>query len=189
VWLHVSISDAAGRVVFESGALRTDGSIAGNDNDADGSAFEPHHSRIDDSEKVQIYETVMADHAGRVTTGLLSAVRFIKDNRILPLGFAKETAPGEVAVQGGAREDHDFVGGSDRVEYVAMTTGVGGPYKVVAELWYQPIAFRWAHNLGAFDSMEPRRFVEYFGNMAAESAVMLARAEARVAGSGSGMAP
>ena len=34
-WLHVIVKDEAGRVVFESGAPQPDGSIAGNDNDAD----------------------------------------------------------------------------------------------------------------------------------------------------------
>ena len=32
-WLHVMVKDASGRLVFESGALKPDGSIAGNDND------------------------------------------------------------------------------------------------------------------------------------------------------------
>jgi hypothetical protein len=34
---------------------------------------------------VQIYEAVMAGPDGAVTTGLLTAVRFVKDNRLLPL--------------------------------------------------------------------------------------------------------
>ena len=34
-WLHLTVRDAAGRVVFESGALNPNGSITGNDNDAD----------------------------------------------------------------------------------------------------------------------------------------------------------
>jgi hypothetical protein len=34
-WLHVTVRDASGRAVFESGAVRPDGSIVGNDADAD----------------------------------------------------------------------------------------------------------------------------------------------------------
>lgn len=47
------------------------------------------------------------------TTGLLTAVRFIKDNRLLPAGFEKRKVDQEIAPQGGAMEDADFVGGRD----------------------------------------------------------------------------
>lgn len=32
-WIHLTVRDAGGAIVFESGALAADGSIAGNDND------------------------------------------------------------------------------------------------------------------------------------------------------------
>ena len=67
--------------------LKPDGSISGNDNDADRSRFEPHYTEISEPGQVQIYEPIMADSQGKVTTGLLSAVRYVKDNRILPNGF------------------------------------------------------------------------------------------------------
>jgi hypothetical protein len=43
-WLHVTVEDGEGRVLFESGALRPDGSVAGNENDADPSRYEPHYA-------------------------------------------------------------------------------------------------------------------------------------------------
>jgi len=89
-------------VVFESGALQPDGSIAGNDNDVDATRFEPHYSVIDRPDEVQIYESIMGDAQGRVTTGLLSAINYRKDNRLLPDGFDKQTAAAEVAVRGEA---------------------------------------------------------------------------------------
>jgi len=49
---------------------------------------------------------------------------------------------------------------------------------VDAELWYQPIAYRWAMNLKKYDAMEPKRFVSYYEGMASGSGVMLARAAA-----------
>ena len=43
-WLHVTVRDGNGAVVFESGALDPDGSIHGNDNDEDATRFEPHYT-------------------------------------------------------------------------------------------------------------------------------------------------
>ena len=44
-WLHLIVRDSDGRVMFESGALPPDGSIEGNDNDADPARFESHYTR------------------------------------------------------------------------------------------------------------------------------------------------
>jgi len=50
---------------------------------------------------------------------------------------------------------------------------------VEAELWYQPIGYRWANNLKPYDSAaEPRRFNRYFDEMGPATAVALARASA-----------
>ncbi len=43
--------------------------------------FEPHYAEIRNAGQVQIYEAIMADSKGAVTTGLLHAVRYLKDNR------------------------------------------------------------------------------------------------------------
>lgn len=177
VWLHLVVKDGEGRVLFESGALRPDGAIVGNDNDEDPSRFEPHYTRIVEPGQVQIYEDIMVDYAGRVTTGLLAGARYIKDNRLLPRGFRKETASPEVAVHGEAARDSDFVGGEDVVLY-AIPVGTGRPsLRVTAELWYQPIGYRWAENLGGYDTLESARFLEYFRGVAARSAALLARLE------------
>jgi len=42
-------------------------------------------------------------------------------------------------------------------------------------LRYQPIAYRWAKNLAAYEAMETERFVRYYDQMAQESAVILAQ--------------
>jgi hypothetical protein len=162
-------------VIFESGALAPDGSIGGNDNDLDPTRYEPHHQEIDRAGQVQIYEAIMADHAGAVTTGLLSGVRFVKDNRLLPRGFDKATAGPDIAVRGGAAADPDFEAGRDRVRYVVDVAETAGPFRIDAQLWFQPVAFRWAENLRAYDAAETRRFVSYYDAMAAESAIVLAR--------------
>lgn len=176
-WIHFTVRDPGGRLLFESGRFNPDGSIQGNDNDADPDRFEPHHEAIDSVEQVQIYEPIMADSDGVVTTVLLSGVRYIKDNRLLPDGFDKATAEEDIAVRGQASRDENFGGGRDRVRYAVDVTGARGPFRVSAELWYQPIAYRWARNLGDQEAEEIERFTRYYGEMAAESAIILARAE------------
>ena len=177
-WLHVVVRDANGRTVFESGALKPDGSVEGNDNDADASRFEPHYTEIRSADQVQIYESVIGDVNGGVTTGLLTGVRYLKDNRLLPRGFDKRTAEPDVAVQGGALDDDDFVGASDRVRYSVAVGDARGPFLVQAELLYQPIGYRWANNLKAYDTAaEPRRFTSYYDSMSESSTTVLARAQ------------
>jgi hypothetical protein len=176
-WLHVTVKDNAGRTVFESGALNPDGSIVGNDNDADPLKFEPHYAEITSPNQVEIFEPILGDMNGHVTTGLLSAVRYLKDNRILPSGFDKVTAEPNIAVVGGAHDDPGFTGGTAHIRY-AIPGGQGGPYQVKAELWYQPIGFRWAHNLAPYKAAEPQRFVSYYQADSRKTAIILAEASA-----------
>ena len=182
-WLHVTVRDAQGRIVFESGAPRPDGSIVGNDNDEDALKFEPHYRRITEPGQVQIYESVMGDFRGQPTTGLVYGSHYLKDNRLLPRGFDKATADDRIKVVGGARQDEDFVGGSDALLY-DIAAPSGGPLSVSAELLYESIGFRWAKNLEAYDAHEPRRFTGYYRKQSAESAKRIAAASAR-----SGQAP
>jgi hypothetical protein len=180
-WLHVVVRDAAGAIVFESGAMQADGSIVANDNDSDAARFEPHYEVVTSPDQVQIYEAIMVDRRDAVTTGLLNGVRFAKDNRLLPHGFDKATAEAEIAVQGAAAADADFVGGGDRVRYrVALEASADSALTVEAELLYQSIGYRWAENLRGYDAEEPQRFTRYFAESAAASASSLARVTAAV---------
>jgi hypothetical protein len=177
-WLHVMIRDSGGRTVFESGALKPDGSIQGNVNDADPSRFEPHFREITSPDQVEIYETILKDPEGQVTTGLITAVGYLKDNRILPAGFDKSSASKDIAVAGDAAEDPNFTDKGSLVRYSAPVNESAGPFHVEAELWYEPIAYRWAHNLSPYKSEEPQRIVNYYESQAAGAAVMLAKTEA-----------
>ena len=173
VWIHFSVLDENENVLFESGAVMPDGSIAGNDNDRDGSRYEQHYSEISNGDQVQIYEAILGDPQDNVTTGLLTAIRYIKDNRILPKGFDKLTADEDVAVQGAADNDTDFRGGGDHVRYRVRLNNVTGEFRVIAELYYQPIAYRWAQNLDSYEASETNRFVEYYNSMSEHSSVIL----------------
>jgi hypothetical protein len=175
-WLHVTVRDASGTLVFESGALRQDGAIVGNDNDEDAQRFEVHHDVIRSSADVQIYESIMIDADSRVTTSLLSGLSYAKDNRLLPAGFDKRRVSADVAVQGDALADADFVGGGDSVRFDIDTGASSGKLEVHAVLKFQPIAYRWVQNLKSYDASEPRRFVGYYESTAVQSAAEIATA-------------
>jgi hypothetical protein len=177
-WLHVTVRDRAGSPIFESGALAPTGAIVGNASDSDPAQFEPHYDRIDRPDQVQVYESIMVDPSGAPTTGLLAAVDYVKDNRLVPRGFEKATTGREIAVVGGAASDADFSGGGDRVRYSVEVGGGQGPLRVEVELRFQAIAFRWAQNLRTYEGAEPRRFLRYYDAMAGMSSEILARASA-----------
>ena len=122
-WLHFVVRDQNGQAVFESGALNPDGSIQGNDNDADASRFEPHYREINSADQVQIYEPILQDQSGHVTTGLSAAVGYLKDNRLLPSGFDKETAEKDIAVVGDAAQDSQFTDAGDVIRYSVPLSG------------------------------------------------------------------
>jgi hypothetical protein len=179
-WLHLTVLDSRGQTVFESGAVAPNGAIVGNDNDADADRVEPHYTVIDRGDQVQIYESVMGDLAGRPTTGLLRAVRYLKDNRLLPRGFEKGKADPWVAVIGAAGEDADFSANGDRVRYSIAVDEAAGPFQLEVALRFQVIGFRWAENLRAYRAAETTRFVEYYESMASSSSEVLATATATV---------
>jgi hypothetical protein len=178
LWLHVAVRDRQDAIVFSSGAIEPSGLVRGADGDANAARYEPHYTEIRREDQVQIYEAIMADPAGAVTTGLLRATAFVKDNRLLPRGFDKATAPRDVAVIGGALQDADFTAESDRVRYIVDTSGRSGPFRIDVELRYQPISFRWADNLRTYDAAETRRFVRWYDAMSTGSSVVVSRVSA-----------
>ena len=179
-WLHLVVRDADGRPVFSSGAVSAAGAIDGNDADAGPARYEPHHSEIRRPEDVQIYESILADRNGGVTTGLLRAVRYLKDNRLLPRGFDKRTVEPDIAVQGDAASDSDFLGGSDSVRYSVAVPDGSSSFTVDVALLFQTIGFRWAQNLRPYEAVETKRFVGYYESMAPTATETLAKATTSV---------
>lgn len=146
VILHVTVKDASNNVVFESGKVNANGSVVGVDADSDRTKFEPHYDVIDSPEKVQVYESIMGNTDNEVTYTLLRGAVYLKDNRILPIGFNKATAPNDVKVVGDALNDANFVGGSDQITY-RIPNLTGSNYTVEAELVHQPVAYSFAQDL------------------------------------------
>jgi hypothetical protein len=174
VWLHFKVEDSGGNVVFESGGWSTDGSINGNDNDLDDLAFEPHYEVIDTPDQVQIYEAIMGDVDGAVTTTLLRGAVYLKDNRLLPDGFDKDSVSEDIAVNGAALQDPDFEAAGDEIVCNIDVGESAGPFTMTVELLYQSIGYRWAQNLKRFDAPEPEKFLAYYANVSNAPTVVAA---------------
>ena len=146
-WLHIRVLDKDGAVAFESGAVSANGAITGNDNDADPARYEPHYTAITSPEQVQIYEGIMANSDGQVTTTLLRAARYIKDNRLLPAGFTPNAQFPALGAQGQAAQDAAFTAGSHRLSLKLALGQAQGPFTLEVNLLYQTVAYRWSENL------------------------------------------
>ncbi len=146
-WLHVTVTDARGRLIFESGKPQTDGSIVGNDADLNALLYEPHYDVITSPNQVQIYEPIMLDSDGAVTYTLLRASSYAKDNRLLPIGFNKAAAPYDISVRGDSVNDQNFAAGGDHITYQVNVSGKRKPLTVKAEMLYQSISYPFAENL------------------------------------------
>jgi hypothetical protein len=178
-WIHFTVLDADGDMVFESGGFTPDGSIIGNDNDADPGQYEKHYLAIVQTDQVQIYEAILIDTENRLTTALLRAAGYRKDNRLLPSGFEKAAPYEDIAVRGSAREDEDFEGGGDEIQFVVDVGSADGPFVVQVEMLYQSIGYRWAQNLFRYDAPEIRLFQRYYDSIPNQP-VVVARAMMRV---------
>jgi hypothetical protein len=145
-WLHVTVTDASGVVVFESGAIDAMGKITGLESDDNPAGFEPHYDIITSADQVQSYETIMQNTDGDVTYTLMEAATYSKDNRLLPAGMDKANVPSTIQAHGQAMADSDFAGGSDLVHY--RISGLqDGTYTVAATLNYQTMAYSYGQDL------------------------------------------
>lgn len=169
--LHVTVTDSKGRVVFESGKVNHDGSVAGVASDVDPYTFEPHYDLITSGDQVQVYEAVMENNLGEVTYTLLRAMNYAKDNRLLPAGFDKYTAGNDIRVAGTAYDDSNFVGGSDLIRY--RVAGLRqGRYTVKAELVYQTFSHAFIQDLLMDNAEEISAFEKMYAAAGQKSTVI-----------------
>ena len=142
-WLHVTVTNTENQTIFESGAFNSNGQIVGVDDNTE--AYEEHHEKIDEASEVQVYEPIMVDTDGNLTYTFMQASSYVKDNRILPLGY-KDNTPSNAQPYGEARDDDDFVGGSDTVDYVVSGLP-DSDYSIVVTLQYQTMSYGFAQDL------------------------------------------
>ena len=182
-WLHVVVTDASNNnTIFESGRPLDEGRIEGNDAEDPDSPlpYEPHYDTINKADQVQIYEPIMLNTDEEVTYTLLWAFSYAKDNRLLPSGFDKVSASGDIAVYGLAVADENFIGGSDQVAYKIALAGAKGKLNITVELLYQTLSYPFVTDLATTDTELVGRFVNDLYVPADNVPVVLGRAQTSV---------
>lgn len=163
MWLQLTVTDAAGKRVFESGKPDEQGYLAVDsrytspacvenakrDDFVNEACFEPHRNQISGQDQVALFETVMADTNRHVTYSLLNGAGYLKDNRLPPAGFTSTSTEYDPAsgTAGAALSDPDFNreqgvegSGSDIVHYrIKLGDTAGGQFNIEARLWFQSI--------------------------------------------------
>jgi hypothetical protein len=179
-FIEFSALDANGETLWISGATDDMGLIV----DADGeplpgelwwkndcsarlpNAWQPHYQQISAPDQVQIYQELITDASGRLTTSFLAINEHVKENRLQPHGFLDEAqrvaiaaafgdatpppTPGIFAMdenlgramgpEGDAEHDPDYRNGSGVDRIVYRVTGLREkPASVRARVMYQSI--------------------------------------------------
>jgi hypothetical protein len=162
-WLHVKIADESEEVLFESGAYDDAGVLLGAGgeplaSELAGGPLQKHRDRIDDSDRVYVLESAMADSQGNLTYSLLRGASYLKDNRLLPEGWRDDHPDIEWMQTVGTQDDASFQAGQDTVTYAVDAKEAAGPWNVEVELLYQPLSARYAAELFESDTDEVERF-------------------------------
>jgi hypothetical protein len=150
--------DANGNVVWASGRTNSVGAILKGTSDeilpteffydpaSRKQVWQPHYETISNDGQVQIYEEIIADSQGKITTSFVGLDKVLKSNRLLPKGwrttgpFAEYTRP-----HGDAEHDPEYINnngatGADKITYsIPLTDRTRAIVSVRATLNYQAI--------------------------------------------------
>jgi hypothetical protein len=152
-FLCLEVMDASGKTLWASGNTSGDGIIVdGNGRPLVTEFFDPAQQKfqqhrwkddpITSEDQVQIYEELVVNPEGQLTTSFLSLDRRVKDNRLQPKGW-KPGGPyaGETAAVGtGADPSYTNGSGSSIVSYrIPMTAKILSAAQIRATLYYQSI--------------------------------------------------
>jgi hypothetical protein len=157
-FLALEVVDGTGKVVWASGRTNSSGAIVKGTSDqvlateffydpvTRKQVFQPHHSVITDESQVQIYEELIANTEGKITTSFVALDHALKNNRLLPKGWRPDGPMANVTgPHGEAEKDPEYVratgsSGSDTITYrIALNDQTREGVAVVAVLYYQSI--------------------------------------------------
>lgn len=159
------LTNSVGDTLFKSGTVGSDGEIVNYNGHT-----EPHHEIITSENQVQIYEMVMGDVNGDVTTVLERGDRHLKDNRLPPLGFTtNHSVYDTVRIVGAAETDPDFNmlggiegSGKDIIRYKIALNGYSGEFKAFVRVHYQAVPPSWLNEMRTFDHEEINVFLTMY---------------------------
>jgi len=152
-FLDVQVLDSSGNVLWESGGTNADGVItdtAGNPLlteffSPSQQTFQPHFwtgNPITSDQQVEIYEEMIRNPQGQLSTSFLSLDNKVKDNRIQPQGRSSSGPNADITAAVGTGADPSYQGGCgcSVVRYqLPLTGGLTSAAKVQATLYYQSI--------------------------------------------------
>ncbi|MEQ1569260.1 MAG: hypothetical protein ABMA64_26725, partial [Myxococcota bacterium] len=136
--------DVRGRLVDEAGAVLP--------SERAGGPVTPHLDTVTDTP--QVWEGVLADSDGQPTWALTRAAGWVKDDRLLPIGFDPSTPQAAAVPPVGTAADADFAPGTDTAHLDLDLAGAVGPLTLTTTLVYQPLSARWAAELAAAGTAE-----------------------------------
>lgn len=155
-----------GDTIFSSGVMQPDHEVQGQD-----PVYEPHWQTIREPHQVQIYEMVMGDVNGNVTTVLERAFQTLKDNRLAPKGFTSFHAVYDTTrIYGNVLTDPDFNfdgfegSGTDLIRYHVPIDCYEGLVTARARVYYQPVPPKWNQEMFAFNTPEIDAFRTMYEN-------------------------
>ena len=154
-----------GDTIFKSGVVGNNGEIINY-----GGQGEPHHDIIRSENQAQVYEMLMNDVNGNLTTVLERAATYRKDNRLPPKGFTTTHASYDtMSIVGDALVDEDFnrAGatqgtGKDIVHYRVSLNGYSGNFSAFARVHYQAVPPAYLDEMRQFDAPEIGLFLNMY---------------------------
>ncbi|MFT4535792.1 MAG: hypothetical protein ACI9P5_003162 [Saprospiraceae bacterium] len=164
VFVEFTVTDDSDVILWKSGGTDDNHEIVGH---PDG--VMPHFNTISKENQVQIYEFVITDVNGDITTILEQADGSPKDNRLPPKGFStSHSAYDTTMIYGAALTDSNFNyegaeegTGADIISYHIPLNGYSGNINVSAKIYYQSITPRFVKPM--FDETTPE--IEIFRSM------------------------
>lgn len=173
------VRSTLGDTLFASGVARPNGTIAGIS-----SLPQPHYQVITSESQAQIYEMIMGDVNGNVTTVLERAASHLKDNRIPPLGFVNDHPVYDtVQIVGGALTDPNFNRngnfegtGKDKIYYKLPLASLAGNVNISAKVHYQAVPPHWLDEMRLFSAPEIDAFLAMY-DASEKQAIEIARVE------------
>lgn len=154
VFIELLVLDAAGKPLWASGRTTPLGVILKgttgeplktemiNDPVTGKPVIQPHHQVITREDQVQIYEELVTDPEGHVTTSFVALNEPLKENRLQPRGWRRDGPDAELTRPiGGAAKDPQYRdgSGSDSLIYRIPFAAIPGAKSITATLYYQSI--------------------------------------------------